>query len=324
MGRAVILAIGLASAALAVAGCGAAATVEPAALSAGEAPAGPVAVELTDGRLGSATTVRVGSRPRELTPGGRLDVRPEHGSARRDGVGAGAACANATVAPSAAALPAVADATLCLLNGERADRGLPPLAPNPKLTGAATAYAQDLVDGSYFSHTGRDGSDVRQRIERVGYLPRDAGWLLGENLAWGTGALATPGAIMQAWMNSPGHRDNILNPEYREIGIGVVTGNPSRADGAGATYATTFGAIQGARAQRPAAAPKARQASRRGKRARKARAARQRRVTGKAARERGVSGRTAKAKDDARGDRPRRAGRRAVSRSRGPVAHIAI
>ena len=94
-------------------------------------------------------------------------------------------------------------------------------------TAGATAYAQDLVAGSYFSHTGRDGSGVRDRIERTGYLAGDGDWLIGENLAWGTGALATPGSIMQAWMNSPGHRENILNPEYREIGIGIVTGNPA-------------------------------------------------------------------------------------------------
>ena len=160
-------------------------------------------------------------------------------------MGAGAACPNPDLAPSAESLPAMAGATLCLLNGERADHGLAPLTPNGKLADAATAYAQDLVAGSYFSHTGRDGSGVLDRIERSGYLPRDAGWVLGENLAWGTGSLATPGSIMQAWMNSPGHRDNILNPDYREIGIGIVAGNPAAPDGLGATYATEFGAIEG-------------------------------------------------------------------------------
>jgi hypothetical protein len=74
--------------------------------------------------------------------------------------------------------------------------------------------------------------------------------VLGENLAWGTGGLATPGAIMQAWMNSPGHRENILNPDFREVGIGVVAGNPAAADGYGATYATEFGAIEGEPARR--------------------------------------------------------------------------
>jgi len=92
---------------------------------------------------------------------------------------------------------------------------------------------------------------------------------------------------MQAWMNSPGHRDNILNPSYREVGVGIAVGNPARSDGAGATYATAFGALEA-----PAAAPprqavkkakakakskKSRAARRRGKgrRARQARQARQ-------------------------------------------------
>src|SRR5215218_8706156 len=116
-----------------------------------------------------------------------------------DPVGAGgvprrrAACPNADLAPAAGTLPAVADATLCLLNGERADHGLAPLAANPQLTAAASAYAQDLVAGSYFSHTGRDGSDVLDRVTAAGYLADAEGWRIGENLAWGTGALATPG-----------------------------------------------------------------------------------------------------------------------------------
>jgi Cysteine-rich secretory protein family len=95
--------------------------------------------------------------------------------------------------------------------------------------------------------------------------------VLGENLAWGTGALATPGSIMQAWMNSPGHRENVLNPDYREVGVGVVAGNPAAADGLGATYATEFGVIEGAA---EAAAAKRRTAGRRVKRQRR-RAARQ-------------------------------------------------
>jgi uncharacterized protein YkwD len=244
MGRTVFLAVAAIGAALAVAGCGQAtpATDSAAVRLVAQAPA---AVEPTDGRLGDATAVRPDGPQRELSRGGRPDVRSHDKAPRRDGVGAGAACANPGLAPAAASLGAIDAATLCLLNGERADRGLAPLAPNAKLASAATAYAQDLVAGSYFSHTGRDGSGVLDRLQRSGYVPPDAGWALGENLAWGTGSLATPGAIMQAWMNSPGHRDNILNPDYREIGIGAVIGNPAQPDGLGATYATEFGVIEG-------------------------------------------------------------------------------
>jgi uncharacterized protein YkwD len=250
MGRAASTAVAAlaVTVAVAVAGCGAptAATELTLRPSAG----GPAAIEATDGRLGDATALEPGGPLRELSPGGVPDLSRRDGAPRRDGVAAGAACAGADLAASPESLAGLTGATLCLLNGERADRGLAPLAANGRLAKAATAYAADLVAGSYFSHTGRDGSGLFDRVERTGYLPRDAGWVLGENLAWGTGGLATPGAIMQAWMNSPGHRENILNPDFREVGIGVVAGNPAAADGYGATYATEFGAIEGEPARR--------------------------------------------------------------------------
>lgn len=293
MVRVVLLAAAAVTAALA-AGCGTSGT----AADPGGAPAlaGPATVEPTDGRLGGATEVRPGSPLRELSPGGRFDLRERDDAPRRDGVGAGAACPNPSLAPAPESLGAVAEATLCLLNGERADHGLAPLAVNEQLGTAASAFAQDLVAGSYFSHTGRDGSDVLDRIERAGYIEDDRGWRVGENLAWGTGALATPSSIMQAWMNSPGHRENILNPSYREIGIGVVAGNPAHTDGTGATYATEFGVIEAAEAvaatPRPAA-KKAKKSKRRARNARKAKA--------RAAHHRGKGGKHRRAKARAEG-----------------------
>ena len=240
--------LALAAAAVLLAGCGSDDPGTPAPLPLGTGVAaqplqGTGAVEKTDGRLGGATMEHPAGGLRELSPGGRLDVTPRAHGERRDGVGAGATCPDQTLAPAPATLAAMAAAQLCLLNGERADAGLPPLKLNAKLSAAAQAYASDLVDGQYFSHTGRDGSTIRTRLGAAGYLPRNGGWAIGENLAWGTGALATPASIMRAWMNSPGHRENILNPEYREIGIGVVTGNPASPSGAGATYANAFGVI---------------------------------------------------------------------------------
>ena len=236
-------------AALSLAGCGAGTAANEPASAAADPHAGvSVPVETTDGRLGGATTVRAGSRPRELSPGGPLDARRHPGHSRRDGVGAGDGCPNADMAPSAASMSAMTAATLCLVNGARADNGLAALAPNAKLAATASAYAEDLVAGSYFSHTGRDGSSSLDRIKRGGYLTPGAGYVLGENLAWGTGALATPRSIMQAWMNSPGHRQNVLNRDYREFGMGVAIGNPSSANGQGATYANEFGVLQGGQA----------------------------------------------------------------------------
>ena len=260
------------------------------------------AVEKTDGRLGGATTARPSGGLEELSAGGRLDVRPRARGDRRDGIGAGASCPDQTLAPAPATLAGMAAAQLCLLNGERADAGLPPLKLDAKLSAAARAYAADLVAGQYFSHTGRDGSTIRTRLDAAGYLPRSGGWAIGENLAWGTGALATPGSIMQAWMNSPGHKQNILNPEYREVGIGIVTGNPSSRNGSGATYANAFGVVDapaggGKAAGKPAKKGGKRRANRRkgGKRGTK-----KARVSG-----RGGKGKGGKGKKKLRGPRAR-------------------
>jgi uncharacterized protein YkwD len=302
MGRRIAALTVLAVGALAVAGCGSAPSISGP--SGAEANAS-MSVETTDGRLGGAVVVRQGRAPHTLARGGRLDVRERGASERRDGVGAGASC---PVVPDVSSIPAAADATLCLLNGERADRGLPPLAADAQLAAAASAYAGDLVAGSYFSHTGRDGSDLVDRIRATGYMDGDRPWHVGENLAWGTGGLAAPGAIVQAWMNSPGHRENILSPAFREIGVGIVAGNPAAADGAGATYVTEFGTLEqpaaggGGSAARPAAqAAASRKAGKRRAAKRKPARSAKHRSAGK-----------------------KRKGKRRVKASGGPIAHIAM
>jgi uncharacterized protein YkwD len=311
----------LIAATLAFAGCGGDGPSAGASAPVADAPV-TASVETTDGRLGDATAVDPGAGTRALSPGGEPDVTEHDDAPSRDGVGAGAACPNADLAPTAETIAAVAEATLCLLNGERADHGLAPLAANAKLGAAAGAYAQDLVAGSYFSHTGRDGSDVLSRIKRTGYIRDDRAWRVGENLAWGTGALATPAAIMRAWMNSAGHRENILNGAYREIGIGVVAGNPARGDGAGATYATEFGVIEGSvadtvatPAEQAVVAKKSKQRHRGGKKARAKRAR-----SARAKRARAARSRAAKAAGKGSGKR----GKARRVKGRGPIARIAI
>ena len=67
------------------------------------------------------------------------------------------------------------------------------------------------------------------------------GWSLGENLGWGSGALATPQAMMTAWMKSAGHKQNLLNRHFHVVGIGVADGVPIAGGAAGGTYTTDFG-----------------------------------------------------------------------------------
>ena len=152
-------------------------------------------------------------------------------------------CAGADLTPTARNEDDVRAAILCLHNRIRAERGLPALRENGRLRRAAAAHSGDMVARGFFEHTAPGGVTMVDRIMAARYVPPRVGWLLGENLAWGTGSLATPRAVMRAWMDSPGHRANILKRAYREIGIGVVTGTPSDR-GVGATYTADFGVLR--------------------------------------------------------------------------------
>lgn len=167
---------------------------------------------------------------------------PASAKARQGGP---AACAAARVAVRAATLDDARRAVLCLLNRHRAQRKLPPLRPNPRLQRAARGHSRDMVRRGYFSHESPNGRSILDRARAVRYVPRSGSWALGENIGWGTGALGQPAALVRAWMRSPSHRSNILNPRFREIGIGIAIGVPVRdralAARGGATYTTDFG-----------------------------------------------------------------------------------
>jgi uncharacterized protein YkwD len=154
-----------------------------------------------------------------------------------------AACAGANVMPSSANAAKVRKATLCLLNAQRRAHGLHKLRENGKLRRAAAGYSRLMVSQGFFSHVSPGGSTLESRVNSTHYLDGARSWSIGENIAWGTGPLGTPRAIVKAWMNSPGHRENILNGTYRDIGIGIATGAPIPAGAAagGGTYTTDFG-----------------------------------------------------------------------------------
>lgn len=159
------------------------------------------------------------------------------GTALADGSCAGGDAMPGTVEPAV-----IQQATLCLLNQQRAAAGEVPLVEQSQLDVASTAYSQTMVAQQFFAHVAPDGSTMTTRVTATGYLAPYAAWALGENIAWGSGSLATPNSIVVAWMNSPEHRDNILDARFREIGIGVVTGTPVATSEQGATYTTDFGA----------------------------------------------------------------------------------
>jgi uncharacterized protein YkwD len=149
-----------------------------------------------------------------------------------------APCAGADRVPTANNAEQIRSATLCLLNKERKRHGRKALRHNAGLALAGKRHASDMVRRRYFAHASKAGRTFDQRIRRTGYL-RGARAVVGENLGWGSGAYATPRAMVRQWMASPGHRANVLRPAFREVGIAVVTKTPRGTRGA--TYATEFG-----------------------------------------------------------------------------------
>jgi uncharacterized protein YkwD len=140
---------------------------------------------------------------------------------------------------SAACAGAAPAATLCLINVERRQRGLPPLTANARLTRAALRHSRDMVNRRYFAHVSLSGSTFIDRLRRSGYLARCRAWSAGETLAWGTGSRARPASRVAAWMRSRPHRQIILDPSFREAGIGIAAGTPTGRAG-GATYTGEF------------------------------------------------------------------------------------
>ncbi|MFF8592397.1 CAP domain-containing protein [Streptomyces sp. NPDC015220] len=118
--------------------------------------------------------------------------------------------------PKAGATASTAAARVVeLVNTERAKVGCSPLTLNATLTAAAQAHSEDMAAHQNMSHTGSDGSAPGDRITRAGY-----DWsAYGENVAYG---YATPEQVMAGWMASPGHKANILDCAFKEIGVGVA------------------------------------------------------------------------------------------------------
>lgn len=120
--------------------------------------------------------------------------------------------------------PAAEDPVLAVLveahNKERAKEGLPPLKGDPKLMQAALVHARDMAEHEKMAHEGSDGSTPSQRAERIGYRYVNT----GENVAYGQ---ETVDSVMRSWMNSPGHRKNILG-DFSEIGAARVLDEEER------------------------------------------------------------------------------------------------
>lgn len=109
-----------------------------------------------------------------------------------------------------------------LVNKERAANKLPPLRLHPQLQAASHWMAQDMATNDYLDHTDHEGRELEGRLAAFEYKDYQA---IGENVAAGQ---ATAAEVMVGWMQSPGHRSNILSPDFCEIGIGHLVNANSK------------------------------------------------------------------------------------------------
>jgi uncharacterized protein YkwD len=146
---------------------------------------------------------------------------------------------------SANELTTASRAVACLVNIERAARGIDPLRPDADLARAARGHASDMAQRKYFSHTSANGDGLSDRLKAAGYGDPGDGWRAGEDLGWGTGERSSPNALVDAWLASDHHKRILLSTVYEEIGVGVAGGAP-KATGSGlpgATYAMDLGTL---------------------------------------------------------------------------------
>jgi uncharacterized protein YkwD len=154
-------------------------------------------------------------------------------------------CDNANLTPTTQNLQSIREAVLCLVNRERTTNGVAPLRGDAALELSSQRHTTSMAVNDYFEHVGPDGTPAG-RMRASGYIySSNIGYEIGENIGWGTLWLATPRAIVAAWMASPGHRANILDASFHDTGIGVSPHAPaSLAHGqAGAVYTQDFGVI---------------------------------------------------------------------------------
>lgn len=111
-----------------------------------------------------------------------------------------------------------------LINQARAKAGLKPVVVQAKLVASARGHSTEMATKKYFGHSSYNGEYFAKRIIRYGYTQTGyTHWYAGEDIYWGAGLFASPVAVMDTWMASPMHRAVILDPKFRDIGVGTGT-----------------------------------------------------------------------------------------------------
>jgi uncharacterized protein YkwD len=146
------------------------------------------------------------------------------------------ACPGADADASSMSRRTYARTVECVVNVRRIENGLAPLSHDSNLARAAWRYSRAMVLERFFGHVSPRGSTPDERARAAGYT----GGALAETIAWGSGSLATPVAIVDQWLQSPPHRAILLSAAFRRIGLGVATGSPAGVPSA-ATVTADFG-----------------------------------------------------------------------------------
>jgi uncharacterized protein YkwD len=130
----------------------------------------------------------------------------------------------------------------CLINKERRNRGIGGLDRDRRLQKAAQKHNEVMMQKNCFSHQCPGEPSLQARLGIVDYIIGGLlRWTYGENIAYGGSYYGTPKAIMKAWMKSSGHKANILNPAFDDLGVGFSQGTPGHPGTNGGLYTTDFG-----------------------------------------------------------------------------------
>ncbi|MEU6081127.1 CAP domain-containing protein [Streptomyces sp. NPDC047108] len=176
-------------------------------------------------------TPRKHDRPSTRPKSPRAAVQNGGTTSAATGAEAPAKAGTGQAKPKTGVLRSAARQVVRLINAKRTAAGCRPLRVSRKLSQAAKGHADDMAKTGKLSHTAPDGSRPSTRAARAGY----GGWsAIGENIARGQ---RSPAQVTQDWMNSPGHRANILNCGYKEIGVGV-----RESESGGRWWSQSFGA----------------------------------------------------------------------------------
>ncbi|MFJ8832658.1 CAP domain-containing protein [Micromonospora aurantiaca] len=177
--------------------------------------ASPSAVPTT---AAPSPTKKATPKPSRSTAPSRQQERSSAPGGGGSSSGGSSGGSTSTKATATTGLSAELQKVVTIVNQERAKAGCKALTVNAKLNLAAQRHSQDQADHRKMDHTGSDGSQPWDRVKAAGYSYR----MVGENVAWN---YQTPAAVMEGWMNSEGHRKNILNCSYTQIGVGVARSN---------------------------------------------------------------------------------------------------